>query len=324
MKAVRVHEVGGPEVLKVEDVEVPVPGAGEALIRHTVIGVNFIDTYFRSGLYKAPTPLPFTPGSEGAGVVEAIGPGVSEVAVGDRVVYAGSVGAYAEYRTMPADRLVPIPDNVDDRTAAAVLLKGLTAQFLVTQTFKVEPHHRVLFHAAAGGVGLIAGQWLKSIGATTIGTVGSPDKVELARKAGYTHVVDYRAEDFVSRVAEITGGEKCDVVYDSVGKDTFPASLDCLRMRGLFVSFGNSSGAVPPFEMILLSQKGSLFATRPTLFHYFARREDLLAGAADLFDKVAKGIVTVEIGQEFSLDDVVGCHQALASRITRGSTILIP
>lgn len=322
MKAVRVTETGGPEVLQLVDIDVPSPGPGEALVRHTAIGVNFIDTYFRAGLY--PTDLPFIPGAEAAGVVEAVGEGVTTVKPGDRVAYAGSVGAYAEQRVMAADRLVPVPDGVDDRTAAAVLLKGLTAQFLLTRTFPVQPEHTVLFHAGAGGVGLIAGQWLKAIGCTSIATVGSDDKAEIAKAAGYTHVINYRTEDFVARVAELTEGAKADVVYDSVGKDTFPGSLDCLKMRGMFVSFGNASGPVPPFDMLTLSRKGSLFATRPTLFHYVAKREELLAAAADLFDKVAAGVVRPEIGQTFALDDVVACHQALAGRGTRGATLLLP
>lgn len=322
VKVVRVHETGAPAVMRLEDAEVPAPGRGEALVRHTVIGVNFIDTYFRSGLYKAPTGLPFVPGSEAAGVVEAVGEGVADVAVGDRVVYAGSVGAYAEKRVVAADRLVPIPDGIDDRTAAACLLKGMTVQYLVRRTFPVGPEHTVLFHAGAGGVGQIAGQWLKAIGCTSIATAGGPEKCRIASEAGFTHVIDYRSEDFVARVAELTGGAKCHVVYDSIGKDTFPASLDCLRPLGTFVSFGNASGAVPPFDMLLLSQKGGLYATRPTLFHYTATRADLLATAADLFAMIASGKVTVAIGQEFALDDVVKCHEALESRATTGSTIL--
>lgn len=322
MKVVRVHETGGPAVLRLEDATIPDPGPGEALIRQTAIGVNFIDTYFRTGLY--PTALPFIPGAEGAGVVEAIGEGVADVRVGDRVAYVGSVGGYAEYRTFPADRLVPLPDGIDDRTAAAVLLKGLTVQFLLNSTFKVGPEHTVLFHAAAGGVGLIAGQWLRSIGCTAIGTAGSPEKCEDALRAGYTHVIDYRAEDFVARVGEITGGAKCHVVYDSVGRDTWAGSLDCLRMRGMMVSFGNASGAVPPIEVLTLSQKGSLFLTRPTLFHYMADRTDLLAAAADLFAMVSAGSIAVEIGQEFALAEASRCHEALAARTTRGSTVLVP
>lgn len=320
--AVRIHETGGPEVMKLEEVEVGSPGAGEALVRHTAIGVNFIDTYFRSGLYKAPQGLPFTPGAEAAGVVEAVGEGVSDLKPGDRVVYNGPVGAYCEKRVMAADRLVPIPESVDDRTAAASLLKGMTVQYLLRRTFRVEPKHTVLFHAGAGGVGLIAGQWLKHLGCTSIATVGSEDKAALAREAGFTHVVNYRTHDFVAEVARITGGAKCDVVYDSVGKDTFPGSLDCLKPLGLFVSFGNASGPVPPFEMAMLSAKGSLFATRPTLFTYTASRADLLATAGELFDMIAAGHVKISIGQEFPLAEVVACHRALESRGTTGSTVM--
>jgi NADPH2:quinone reductase len=321
VKAVRVHEHGGPDVLRIEDVPVAAPGPGEALLRQTAIGVNFIDTYFRSGLYKPPA-MPFIPGSEAAGIVEAIGEGVTDLAVGDRVAYAGPLGAYAERRLVPADRLVSIPAGVTDREAAASLLKGMTVQYLLRRTFKVQPHHTVLFHAGAGGVGLIAGQWLKAIGCTSIATVGSDEKAELARAAGFTHVVNYRTETFVDRVAEITGGERCDVVYDSVGKDTFPASLDCLKPLGLFVSFGNASGPVPPFELSLLSQKGSLFATRPTLFAYVAKRADLLATAAEFFGHVVDGRIKITIGQDFPLEQAADCHRALESRATTGSTIL--
>ncbi len=291
-------------------------------MRHTAIGVNFIDTYFRSGLYKSPTGLPFTPGAEAAGVVEAVGPRVTEVKVGDRVVYAGGTGAYAEARVTAADRLVPIPDGIDDRTAAACLLKGMTVRYLLRATFEVKPEHTVLFHAGAGGVGQIAGQWLKAIGATAIATAGGAEKCRIAAESGFTHVIDYRAENFVERVAELTGGEKCHVVYDSVGKDTYPGSLDCLRPRGLFVTFGNASGPVPPMDLLLLSQKGSLFVTRPTLFSYTAARSELLETAADLFAMIASGKVKIAIGQEFKLDDVVACHEALESRGTTGSTIL--
>lgn len=322
VKAVMVHEVGGPDAMRIESVRIPAPGPGEVRVRHTVIGVNFIDTYYRKGLYKAPHGVPFTPGAEAAGIVTEIGDGVTEVAVGQRVVYAASLGAYAEERVMACDRLVPIPDDIDDATAAAGLLKGLTAQFLLRRTFRVGPEHTVLFHAGAGGVGLIAGQWLKALGATTIATAGSADKVALALEAGYGHVVNYVEEDFVARVAEITGGEKCHVVYDSVGKQTFPGSLDCLRQLGMFVTFGNSSGPVPPIEPLLLSQKGSLFMTRPTLFHYTARRADLLASADDLFSIIRSGSVRITIGQTFALDDVVECHRTMESRGTTGSTIL--
>lgn len=317
-----VRDYGGPEVLTLEERPTPVPGPGEALVRHTVIGVNFIDTYFRTGLYKPPGGLPFVPGSEGAGIVVSVGDGVRAVRPGDRVVYAGNTGSYATERTIAADRLVPVPEYIDDATAAAVLLKGLTAQYLLRRTFRVEPGQWVLFHAGAGGVGLLAGQWLAHLGARTITTVGSDDKVALARKAGYEHVINYRSEDFVARVNDITGGAKCHVVYDSVGKDTFPASLDCLRPLGLFASFGNASGPVPAFELSLLSQKGSLFATRPTLFHYVADRADLLAASAELFGLIRDGVISVTVGQTFPLAAVADCHRALASRATTGSTLL--
>lgn len=320
VKAIRVHAPGGPEAMVLEDVDVPPPGPGEARVRHSVVGVNFIDVYFRNGLYK--TPAPFSPGSEAAGVVEAVGDGVTDVVPGDRVCYIGSVGAYAEARNMPADRLVPIPGDIDDRTAAAALLKGMTVSYLVNRTFKVRPEHTVLFHAAAGGVGLIAGQWLRDIGCTAIGTVGSDEKADLARAAGYIHVINYRTENFVERVAAITGGDKCDVVFDSVGKDTFPASLDCLKPLGMFASFGSASGPVPAFELSLLAQKGSLFATRPTLFAYVAKRSDLLATAESLFAMIRKGAVRITIGAEFPLVEAAACHRALESRGTTGSLLL--
>jgi NADPH2:quinone reductase len=291
-------------------------------VRHTAIGVNFIDTYYRTGLYKAPTGTPFIPGAEAAGVVTAVGEGVTTVTPGQRVVYAASVGAYAEERVMPPDRLVPLPDDIDDETAAACLLKGLTAQYLLRRTFRVEATHTVLFHAGAGGVGQIAGQWLKALGATSIATAGGPEKVKLARAAGFDHVIDYRAENFVDRVGEITGGARCDVVYDSVGKDTFPGSLDCLKPLGMFVTFGNASGPVPAVEPLTLAQKGSLYMTRPVLFHYTARREDLLAAADELFAIIRSGAVRIAIGQRFPLAEAVACHRSLEGRATTGSTIL--
>ncbi|WP_237151797.1 quinone oxidoreductase family protein [Oryzibacter oryziterrae] len=322
VKVIKQYKPGGPEVLQVEDVDLAPPAPGEVRLRHTAIGVNFIDTYFRSGLYKAPGGFPFTPGSEAAGVIEAVGEEVEGFKVGDRVVYTDAGGGYAQARNIGTDDLLLIPEGVDDRTAAAVLLKGMTVQYLIRQTFKVGPEHTVLWHAGAGGVGLIAGQWLKSIGCTSIATAGSPEKVKLALEAGFTHAIDYRTDNFVERVAEITGGTKCDVVYDSVGKDTFPASLDCLKPRGLFVSFGNASGPVSAFELSLLSQKGSLFATRPTLFSYTSTRPALEACAADLFAQIKSGVVKVTIGQEFPLEDVANCHRALESRATVGATIL--
>ena len=320
--AIRIYETGGPEVLRFEEVSTPVPGPGEALLRQTAIGVNFVDTYQRSGLYKL--PLPFTLGNEGAGIVEAIGPGVTEVKVGDRVVYEGSLGSYAEERVVPAARLNRIPDGIDDRTAAAACLKGLTAYYLLRRTFRIEPGHTILFHAAAGGGGQIACQWAKALGATVIGTVGSDDKVELARKNGCDHIINYRKEDFVGRVKEITNGEGVDVAYDAVGKDTFPGSLDCLKKLGMWVSFGQSSGPPPPFPILLLLEKGSIFATRPTIAHYLAKRSDLEAAHAALFGAVADGSIRIAIGQEFPLREAAAAHRALEGRKTVGATILVP
>lgn len=323
-KAVRVHETGGPDVLRYEDVETPSPAAGEALVRHTAIGLNFIDTYFRTGLYPAPAGLPFIPGNEGAGVVEALGEGVTDLAVGDRVAYAAGLGAYAEKRVIPADRLVKIPDGVSDEQAAGMMLKGMTAWYLLRRTHAVKPGETILFHAAAGGVGLIAGQWAKHLGANVIGTAGSPDKIELALAHGYDEVINYREQDFVAEVARLTGGKKCEVVYDSVGKDTYPGSLDCLRPFGLFVSFGQSSGPIEGFSLAHLSQKGSLFATRPTLFTYVAAREDLVQAAGELFDLVARGIVTININQRYALRDAAQAHRDLEGRKTTGTTVLVP
>jgi len=324
IQAIRVHETGGPEVLKWEQVEVGQPGAGEARIRHTAIGLNFIDTYFRSGLYPAPNGVPFIPGNEGAGTVEAVGEGVSHVSPGDRVAYVGPLGAYAEERIVPADRLVKIPDGIDDKAAAGMMLKGMTAQYLLRQTYNVTSDTVLLFHAAAGGVGLIAGQWAAHLGATVIGTAGSEEKVELAKANGYTHVINYRTEDFVGRVKEITGGKLCDVVYDSVGKDTYPGSLDCLKPRGLWASFGQSSGPITDFNLALLAQKGSLFATRPTLFSYIASRADLEMTAGDLFDVVGSGKVKIEVNQEYALADARQAHEDLEGRKTTGTTVLLP
>lgn len=322
--AVRVHETGGPDVLTWEEVEVGEPGAGEVLIRHTAIGLNFIDTYFRSGLYPAPSGLPFIPGNEGAGVVLTVGEGVSHVKPGDRVAYVGPLGSYAEERLVPGDRLVEIPEGVDDKTAAGMMLKGMTAQYLLRRTFNVTSDTTLLFHAAAGGVGLIAGQWAAHLGATVIGTVGSAEKAELAKAHGYTHIINYREEDFVERVKEITGGKGCDVVYDSVGKDTYPGSLDCLKPLGLWASFGQSSGPITDFNMGLLAQKGSLFATRPTLFTYIASRSDLDMTANDLFDVVRSGVVRIEVNQEYKLADAAQAHKDLEGRKTTGTTVLIP
>ncbi len=321
--AIRVHTLGGPEVLLWEEVEVPAPGPGQAKIRHHAVGVNFIDIYHRTGLYKT-AELPFVPGSEGAGVVLEVGPDVGELAPGDRVAYAGPVGAYAEERLIPADRLVKLPDAIAFETAAAMMLQGMTVQYLITRTYSIGPETTLLWHVAAGGVGLIAMQWAAHLGATIIGTVGSDEKAALAEAHGCTHVINYTREDFVERVREITGGRGCDVVYDSVGKDTFPASLDCLRPRGMWVSFGNASGTVPPFEITLLGQKGSLFTTRPSLFHYVAARGELVATANDLFDVVQQGIVKIAVNHTYPLGAAADAHRDLEARRTTGSIVLIP
>ncbi len=320
--AIRVHQTGGPEVLSVEQIAVGDPGPGEARLRHTAIGVNFIDTYFRSGLYKI--ALPFVPGNEGAGIVEAVGEGVDFVQPGDHVVYSATPGGYAQARLIAADKLIPIPDGLSDEVAAAAFLKGLTAQYLLRRTFRVGPEHTVLIHAAAGGVGLIAGQWAKALGATVIGTAGSEEKIELARQNGYDHLINYRTEDFVARVLEITDGRKVDVVYDSVGKDTFDGSLDVLKPLGLMVSFGQSSGAVPPVDISVLNSKGSLFLTRPSVFGYNRDRATLVESASDLFEVILDGKVRVRIDQRFALTEARAAHEALESRATTGSTLLIP
>ncbi|MEW9807963.1 quinone oxidoreductase [Mesorhizobium sp. ZMM04-5] len=323
-KAIKVHAHGGPEALSYEDNEPGRPGRGEALVRHTAIGLNFLDTYFRSGLYPAPNGLPLIPGGEAAGTVVEAGEGVDWLKPGDRVAYVAPLGAYADERVIAADRLVRIPEGVSDEQAAGMMLKGMTAEYLLRRTFKVKPGDTILCHAAAGGVGLIVGQWAKHLGATAIGTAGSPDKVELAATHGYDHVIDYRAQDFVAEVKRITGGRLCDVVYDSVGQDTFPGSLDCLRPLGMFVCFGQSSGPIPPFNLSILAQKGSLYATRPTLFTYVAKREDLEAAAAALFEVVAAGKVNVSINQRYALKDAARAHADLENRRTTGATILIP
>ena len=314
---------GGPEVLEYESYEPAAPGPGEALVRQAAIGLNFIDVYHRTGLY--PVNPPFTPGLEGAGTVEAVGPDVTDLAPGQRVAYAGGpMGAYADLRVMPAAVLVPLPDAISFETAAAMMLKGITAQYLLRQTYVVKAGDPLLYHAAAGGVGLIVGQWAKHLGAVTIGTVGSPEKAELARAHGYDHVIDYKREDFVARVKEITRGEGLPVVYDGVGKDTFLRSLDCLRPCGLGVNFGNASGPVENFNLGMLSAKGSLFVTRPTMMTYTRTRELLLASTKDLFDVVASGAVRIEIHQRFPLAEAADAHRALEGRATTGSTLLIP
>jgi NADPH2:quinone reductase len=320
-RAIRIHRHGGPECLVSEDVPVPEPGPGEARIGQRAVGVNFIDVYQRTGLY--PVQLPAVLGNEGAGVVEAVGPGVSDVEAGDRVAYAGIPGAYAEVRTIPAERLVRLPDGVDDELAAAVMLKGMTAEYLLRRTHRVGPGETIVFHAAAGGVGQIACQWAKALGATVIGTVGSPAKVDVARRHGCDHVL-VTDPGLPGRVRELTGGVGADVVYDSVGKDTFEASLDCLRPRGLLVCFGNASGPVPPFAPLVLTTKGSLFLTRPSLAHYVATRAELLASAGALFDAIRGGSVRVEIGQRYPLADAARAHADLEGRRTTGPTVLVP
>jgi NADPH2:quinone reductase len=321
--AIRISRTGGPDVLRWESVEVGEPGEGQARVRHTAVGVNYIDTYHRSGLY--PVPLPGGLGSEAAGVVEAVGSGVTVVKPGDRVAYAGGPpGSYAEVRLIPAHILVPIPAGVDDTIAAAVMLKGMTAQYLIRRTYPVKAGETVLFHAAAGGVGLIACQWLKALGATVIGTVGSDAKAEVARARGCAHVIVSAKEDVAERVREITGGAGVPVVYDSVGKDTFLASLDCLRPLGLMVSFGNSSGKVTPFDLGVLSQKGSLYLTRPTLATYTATRADLEATAKDVFDVIRDGTVKVEVRHTYKLSEAAQVHRDLEGRKTVGSIVMLP
>jgi NADPH2:quinone reductase len=322
-KAIRFARTGGPEVLDYVDVEVGDPGPGEARVRNHAIGVNFIDTYFRSGLY--PLDLPNGLGQEAAGVVEAVGEGVTHVKPGDRVAYAARPnGAYSQLRTMPADVLVHLPDAISFETGAAMMLQGLTVQYLLKQTYAVKPGETILFHAAAGGVGLIACQWARALGVNLIGTAGSNEKAALARQHGAAHVINYRTEDVVQRVLEITNGEKVPVVYDSVGKDMFTRSLDCLRPRGLMVSFGNSSGPVPPVALNELASRGSLYLTRPTLQSYAATRAQREAMAADLFDVVTSGKVSIEIHQRFPLADAAQAHIALEGRRTTGKTILLP
>ncbi len=324
VKAVRIYQHGGPEVLTYEDILIGAPGPGAVHIRNEAIGLNFLDVYFRTGLYPAPNGLPLIPGNEGAGVVLAVGSDVQGLKEGDRVAYANPIGAYAEERLIPADRLVKVPDAIPLQQAASMMLKGMTAQYLLRQTFPVKKGDTILFHAAAGGVGLIAGQWAKHIGATVIGTAGSDDKVKLALDHGYDHVINYNTENFVGRVKELIGGKGVDVVYDSVGKDTFDGSLDCLRPRGMIVCFGQSSGPVPPFDLGILSRKGSLYLTRPTLFVYIAAREALETAANELFDMVAKGVIKIEIGQTYALKDVAAAHRDLEARKTTGTTVLIP
>jgi len=322
--AIRFHKTCGPEVLQWEDVNVPQPGANEALVRHKAVGLNYIDTYHRTGLY--PMPLPSGIGLEAAGVVEAVGPGVSELKAGDRVAYAnGPIGAYSELKVHPVDRLVKIPDGISFEQAASMMLQGLTVQYLLRRLHVVpKAGDTILFHAAAGGIGLIACQWAKALGVNLIGTVGSEEKAKLAREHGAAHTIIYTKEDFQARVMEITGGKKVPIVYDSVGKDTFMKSLDCLQVRGLMVSFGNASGPVGPTDLGILSAKGSLYVTRPTLMSYTAKREELVAAAKELFDMVVSGKVKVAPRQSYALKDAAQAHRDLEARKTTGSTVLIP
>ena len=320
--AIRIHEYGGPDVLKWEKVEIGAPGPGEVKVRQTAIGLNYIDVYMRTGLYPQPT-LPFIPGMEGVGVVTAVGEGIRDLKVGRRVAYAGQIGAYAEERLIAADRVVKIAAGVSDQIAAAVMLKGMTAQYLLRRTYKVGRDTTLLFHAAAGGVGLIACQWAASLGATVIGTVGSAGKALIARAHGCAQVINIREEDVVAKVKDYTGGKGVDVVYDSIGKDAFPASLDCLKRLGMWVSFGQASGPVPPFNITLLSQKGSLFATRPALANYIETRKDLVATANELFDVIAKGTVKIAVNQTYPLAEAAEAQRDLEARQTTGSTVLL-
>ena len=321
--AIRIHEYGGPEVLRWDEVHVGEPGPGHVRLRQTAVGLNYIDTYHRSGLYKLPQ-LPAVIGTEGAGVVEAVGPDVTTLKVGDRVAYAPLIGAYAETRLAPADRLVPLPSWIEDKQAAAMMLQGMTAQFLIRSTYAVQPGDTILVQAAAGGVGLILCQWAKHLGATVIGTVSSDEKAELARANGCDHPIVYTRENFGARVKDITDGQGVPVVYDGVGKTTFMDSLDCLRPRGFMVLFGAASGPVPPLDLQVLAAKGSLYVTRPTLFTYVAKREDMMESAADLFEVVHAGGVTINVRQTFPLRDAAEAHRALESRGTTGSTVLLP
>jgi NADPH2:quinone reductase len=320
--AIRIKEYGGPEVLSWDAIEVGEPGPGQAKLRQTAVGLNYIDTYQRSGLYKV--PLPFIAGSEAAGVVEAVGSDVKDIKVGDHVAYAGALGAYAEARLAPADKLVKLPDGISDEQGAAMMLQGMTAQYLVRTTYPIKKGDTILIHAAAGGVGLIVCQWAKYLGATVIGTVSTEAKAALAKQHGCDYPILYTKEDFVARVKDITGGAGVPVVYDSVGKDTFYKSLDCLAPLGLMASFGQSSGPYGPVDIGILAGKGSLFLTRPTLGTYTAKRADLLKVAGELFDVVKKGVVKIEISQTFPLKNAADAHRALEGRKTTGSVVLLP
>ncbi|HET9902556.1 MAG TPA: quinone oxidoreductase [Xanthobacteraceae bacterium] len=320
---VRIHKTGGPDVLTYEDIDLPPPGPGQIRIKQHACGVNFIDTYFRSGLYPVPS-FPFVNGSEGAGEVVAVGEGVTLFKVGDRVAYTQAHNGYAAERLLPADRAVKLPAAISYEQAAGMMLKGMTVQYLLRRTFRVEKGNTVLIHAAAGGVGQIACQWANHLGATVIGTVGSDDKVKIAKEVGCHHVIQYSKEDFVARVKEITKGALCDVVYDGVGQATYPASLDCIRPLGMWVSFGNASGAIQNFNLGLLATKGSLFCTRPTLGNYIAKREDLVATANDLFDVVMSGAVKIPVNQRYALKDAQQAQRDLEARKTTGASVLIP
>jgi NADPH2:quinone reductase len=320
--AIRISRAGGPEVMEWQAVDVGEPGPGQVRISQTAVGLNYIDTYQRSGLYKV--SLPAVIGNEAAGVVEAVGTGVTDLKPGDRVAYSGVIGAYAQARLMPADRLVKIPEGVSDQLAATLMLKGLTVQYLLRQTYVVKAGDTIFLHAAAGGIGLIACQWARALGATVIGTVGSDEKAALAKANGCTHTIVYTRENFVERVKELTGGKGVPVVYDAVGKETFPASLDCLSPRGLFVSFGNASGPIAAFDILLLSQKGSLYVTRPTLATYTAKRADMLKMAEDVFAMVRSGKLSNDARQTYALKDAAQAHRDLESRKTTGSTVLLP
>jgi NADPH2:quinone reductase len=323
-KAIRIHETGGPEVLKWEDVDVKAPRPGEARVRHTAVGLNYIDIYGRTGLHPMPS-FPHTLGMEAAGVVEAIGDGVNGISVGDRIAYViAPPGAYSEERVVPADRLIKLPEGVSDETGAAMMLKGMTAQYLLHQTYTVKAGDSILIHAAAGGVGLIVCQWAKHLGAEVIGTVGNDEKAALAKSYGCDHTIVYTQENFKGRVSEITGGEGVDVVYDSIGKETFMDSLDSLKPLGMMVTFGNATGPIDPFSPGILAAKGSLFVTRPTIFTYIAKRDNLIAMAADLFKVVSSGVVKIEINQTYDLSNAAQAHIDLEARKTTGSTILKP
>ncbi len=321
-KAIRYHKQGGPEVLQLDEITVGDPGAGQVRVRHKAIGVNFVDTYQRSGLY--PMQLPGVAGNEGAGVVDAVGQGVTNLKAGDRVTYTGLPGSYTEVRLLPAERVVKLPDGVSEEMAASMTLKGMTVQYLIHRTYAVKSGETILWHAAAGGVGLIAGQWLKALGVNAIGTVGSEEKAALAKAHGWTHVINYNQENFVEKVKSLTGGKGVPVVYDSVGKTTWEGSLDCLRPRGLMVSFGNASGPVPPVNLGILSAKGSLYVTRPTLATYIASRADLEETARSLFDVVSSGKVKIETTKRYKLADAAQAHRDLEGRKTTGSIVLVP